>query len=359
MRILDRYILRRFVAALLFAVVAFMLIFIMVDLIENLDKFIDRGVPRGVIVRYYAYYLPYIFTLVLPVAVLLASLFSVGQMARFNELIAMRSSGVSLYRILWPLFVLGVLVSGFDYYFSEQVAPVTNDRKFQIKRQYVDRVPEYVWAKKAHLFVQDAPHRRVFVGFFDAAESRARNVSIQEYEANRIRRRWDAREMYWDGSQWVLVDGYHRLFGEGEEELTRFGALPFPGLSFRPSELAKVQKPTEEMSYRELKAFIADVRRNGGDPRRWLVDLYMKIAFPFSNLIIIMFGAPLASTKRRSGPMVGFGISLAICFFYFGLTRVGLSLGHNLRIQPWLGAWMGNLLFGIAAVPLLIRAERH
>jgi lipopolysaccharide export system permease protein len=358
-KILDRYILRRFLLTLIFALIAFALIFVVVDLIENLDKFIDRGVPREIVVRYYLFYLPYIFTLVLPVGVLLASLFSVGQMARYNELIAMRSTGVSLYRILQPLFLLGILLSLFDYYFSEQIAPIANDRKFQIKRQYVDRVPEYVWAKKAHLFVQDSPTRRVFVGFYDAEQNLARNVSIQEYESNRIRSRWDAPRMRWDGEQWVLLDGYHREFVGDQEIVTPFGQMPFAGLSFRPYDLAKVQKPTEEMSYRELKAFIHDVQRNGGDPRRWLVDLYMKIAFPFSNLVIVMFGAPLASTKRRSGPMVGFGISLAICFFYFGLTRVGVSLGHNLRIHPWLGAWIGNLLFGAAAIPLLLRAERH
>jgi len=357
-RILDRYILRRFLTALVFAVLAFVLIFVVVDLVENLDKFIDRDVPRPIVLRYYLYYLPYIFTLVLPVAMLLASLFSVGQMARFNELIAMRSSGVSLYRILWPLFVLAVFVSLFDYYFSEEIAPVTNERKFLIKRRYLDRVPEYVYAKKAHVFVQDAPDRRVFIGYFDAKEGVARNVSIQVYEGNRLRYRWDAKRMCWSGSRWILEEGYRREFVGDEERVTAFQSEVALKLNFRPDELAKVRKPTEEMSYRELKAFIQDVRRNGGDPRRWLVDLYMKIAFPFSNLVIVMFGAPLAASKRRSGPMVGFGISMAICFFYFGLTRIGISLGHNLRIEPWLGAWMGNILFGAGAVFLLIRAER-
>ncbi|NOZ57390.1 MAG: LPS export ABC transporter permease LptG [Calditrichaeota bacterium] len=358
MKILDRYILRRFLSAVFFALIAFTVIFVVVDLIENLDRFIDHQVPRHVVAAYYLYYLPYIMTLILPVAMLLASLFSIGQMARFNELIAIRSSGVSIYRILAPVFIAAFFVSLADYYFSETVVPITNDHKFQIKRTYLDRVPRSVQIRRANVYIQDTSDRRIFIGFFDPREKTGHNVSIQQYKGSRMVKRWDARRLVWEDSSWVLEAGYLRDFEAKGEQAQPFDSIRFAGLNFRPADLASVQKPPEEMSYRELKLFIREVKRNGGNPRQWLVDLYMKIAFPFSNLIIVMFGAPLASTKRRSGAMVGFGISLAICFLYFGIIRIGQSLGHNGRLAPWLGAWLGNLLFGSVAVYLLYRAER-
>lgn len=358
MKLLDRYILRRFLLTVFFALIAFTVIFVVVDLIENLDRFIDHQVPRHVVASYYLYYLPYIMTLILPVAMLLASLFSIGQMARFNELIAIRSSGVSIYRILAPVFVAAFVVSVVDYYFSETIVPITNDRKFQIKRTYLDRVPRRVQIRRANVYIQDTADRRVFIGFFDPRKKIGHNVSIQQYKGSRMVKRWDARRLVWQDSIWVLESGYLRDFEAKGERAQPFANVHFAGLNFRPSDLASVQKPPEEMSYRELKLFIREVKRNGGNPRQWLVDLYMKIAFPFSNLIIVMFGAPLASTKRRSGAMVGFGISLAICFLYFGIIRIGQSLGHNGRLTPWLGAWIGNILFGSVAVYLLYRAER-
>jgi len=112
------------------------------------------------------------------------------------------------------------------------------------------------------------------------------------------------------------------------------------------------------MSYWELKQFINNIRRNGGNPDRWLVDLYLKIAFPFANFIILLFGAPLASRKTRSGPAVSFGISLFICFLYFGIIKVAQTFGHNGTLPPFIAAWLGNIIFGIGAVYILFKMRK-
>jgi len=112
------------------------------------------------------------------------------------------------------------------------------------------------------------------------------------------------------------------------------------------------------MSYWELKNFIDEVKRTGGNPDRWRVDLYLKFAFPFANFIIILFGAPLASRKTRSGTAISFGVSLFICFLYFGFIKVGQSLGHNGTLPPFIAAWLGNLFFGLGAIYILVRSSR-
>ena len=97
---------------------------------------------------------------------------------------------------------------------------------------------------------------------------------------------------------------------------------------------------------------------SGGDPDRWLVDLYLKIAFPFANFIIVLFGASLSSRKTRSGPAISFGISLLICFLYFGIIKTGQALGHNGTLSPMLAAWIGNIIFGSAAVFIFFRMSK-
>ncbi|MDW7681345.1 MAG: LptF/LptG family permease, partial [bacterium] len=148
-----------------------------------------------------------------------------------------------------------------------------------------------------------------------------------------------------------------RRFSGWDEEVVYADSLVFKTLVFKPNDIARVQKKAEEMSYWELNKFIQEIRRTGGKADRWLVELHLKIAFPFANLIIILFGASLASRKTRSGTAVSFGVSLFICFLYFGFIKVGQSLGHNGSLHPLLAAWIGNIVFGSGGLYLLLKSN--
>jgi lipopolysaccharide export system permease protein len=130
---------------------------------------------------------------------------------------------------------------------------------------------------------------------------------------------------------WEMLQGYRRRFDGEQETATRFDTLAMPELSFTPKVLTKVQKDPEEMSYGELQKFIDEIARNGGNPERWLVDLYLKISFPLANFIIVLFGAPLAAGKARSGSAFGVAMSLIVCFLYFGTVKTAQSLGRAAR----------------------------
>ncbi|MBC7187243.1 MAG: LPS export ABC transporter permease LptG [Calditrichaeota bacterium] len=357
MRILDRYIARRFLSNLTFALVAFAVIFIVVDMVENLDAFLDRHVSWTIVAKYYLLYLPYIVVMSLPVAVLLASLFCMGTLAKHNELVAMKATGTSLYRILLPMIVLGVLVSVADIFVGEVVSPVANRRKREIRLDYIEKHDFNIRRRMTNLIVRDRADRRVLIRYYDSKQQTAYRVSIQEYEGSTVRRRLDAPVMRWTGSNWRMENGYERLFADGQEQAVAFASLDVPDLGVTHRELARVQLEPEEMSYGELREFIEEVRRNGGKPHRWLVDLYLKISFPFSNLIILLIGASLASSKRRSGVAVSFGFSLVICFLYFGLLKTGQSLGHAGTLPPLLAAWLGNLVFLAVGIVLVARTR--
>ncbi|MGQ9560653.1 MAG: LPS export ABC transporter permease LptG [Candidatus Oleimicrobiaceae bacterium] len=353
MRILDRYITGRFLGNLSFALVAFALIFIIVDMVENLDSFLDRHVPWGIIANYYLLYLPYIVVMSLPVAVLLASLFCVGTLAKHNELVAMKATGTSLYRILLPMVILGVVVSIADIFIGEVVAPAANRRKREIRLDYMEKHDFNIRRRMTNLLVRDRADRRVLIRYYDSKQQTAFRVTILEYHGSAVARRLDAPLMRWTGNSWRMENGYERLFAEGQEQAITFVSRELPDLGVTHRELARVQLEPEEMSYTELREFIEEVRRNGGKPHRWLVDLYLKISFPFSNLIILLIGASLASSKRRSGVAVSFGFSLIICFLYFGLLKTGQSLGHTGTLPPLFAAWLGNLVFLVVGAVLV------
>lgn len=369
--LLDRYVSKKFLLNLLFSLIAFTSIFITVDLLEALSEFIDRKVPALVVMSYYFYYLPYVIILSMPVAMLLASMFSVGQLSKYNELTAMLAAGRSLHRILLPLFIIGFLCSGVMLLFAEKVMPVANQRKAEIKQQYVDRMPKNLTARLSNLYFQESADsaetsaptnlvRRVFIGYYDDANKMAQRVSVQQYRGLFIYERMDAAQMRWQENthRWEMLQGYRRRFENGTETLTRFDTLALPELSFTPQVLTKVQKDPAEMSYGELQKFIREVARNGGNPERWLVDLYIKISFPLANFIIVLFGAPLAGGRVRSGGAVGVATSLVICFLYFGTVKTSQSMGQNGTLHPLFAAWLGNIIFLIASLVILLRARK-
>ena len=140
MRILDWYILRRFCFTLFFALLSFPLIVIFVDMVGNLSKFIDKDVPLVIIFKYYIFFIPYLIILVLPIAMLLASLFSLSQMANHNELTAIKSAGIGLHHILIPLYIFGLLISALALAFGEKIVPPANQEKTKIEDEYIETV---------------------------------------------------------------------------------------------------------------------------------------------------------------------------------------------------------------------------
>ena len=357
MRILDRYISSSFLKVLLFSLLAFWLISVLVNIIDNIDTFIDMKTSLFSIFKYYLFSTPYTLILTLPVAMLLASLFSLGLLSRSNQLSAMKTAGISLHRILSPLFMGSLFVSLFALSFSEFVVPQANQRMEYVKRVEIRRKPERRAGVTKNLYFQGQGGRVFIFRRYDAQRKRADEVSIQTYRGDSLISRVDASQMYWEDEVWVLRDGYRRRFTEGREEVESFEALRL-SLQERPSDFSRRQKDPQEMDFFGLREYIRKARRGGVEITRELVDLNLKLSFPVANFIIVLFGAPIASIKRRSGMAVNVATSLGITFVYYGLLRVGQAMGYNGSIPPFLAAWLANLLFGGAGLYLLWLGRR-
>lgn len=357
MRILDYYITRKFASTLLFTLISFISIFVIIDLIDRLRDFMGHSVPKLIIIEYYFYYIPFIIVLILPVAVLLSSLFSIGNLAHNNEIIAMKSSGISLHRILFPLFIFAFILSCFVIYFSEKAVPFTNQRMFNIERKYLGK-HTHLGRRRSNIYFRDLQYDNwIFINHYDHRLKKANRVSFQYIKNNKITHRIDAQQMVWETDHWELINGYEIRISQTDIKPDYFEKMPFDKISFIPKDFEKIQKKHEEMTYGELKTFIDEVARNGGEPQTWLVDLYLKISFPFANFIIILFGAPLAAGKSRCGKAFGFGISLFVSFFFFGFVKTGQTLGHNGVLHPFLAAWLGNLIFLVTGLFTLIKIK--
>ncbi len=164
----------------------------------------------------------------------------------------------------------------------------------------------------------------------------------------------------WDSTarEWILNNGTRRWFNEGKERMEQFLVQPAGHLHFNPDDLRMKQEKPDEMDYYSLKQFIGISSGPGRMWHRWQVDFYSKISFPFATVIVVLFGVPFSSVKRRGGVGVQLGISLLICFIYLILMKVTQVFGYNGDVNPLLTAWAANIFFLIGAVIVLLKVPK-
>ena len=412
MRRLDRYVTRRFLATLGLALTALTVIFVLIHIMDHVDVYIDHDTPWATVGRYYLLQMPYNTLLTLPMAVLIATIISIGEMGKHGELTAMKSSGLSLYRITLPLMAFGIALTLGVLILGETIVPRLNERSNEVYEEEILDQPADFEDFRGN-FVYQNPEgytylvRSMFVN--DSGGGSADQVEIQREMEDGTFVRINAPQMTWDAArgQWALQNGELRVFpGEAaadsagaadsaagtadsagaspaaarrasppdtsaaagadvlstpiDERMYTFLILRSPGLSDSPQELLVESKEPEEMGYEDLVRYIDDRERLGAETRQEMVDLHMKIAYPFANFVILIFGIALvgsASHASRQSGTVGFGLALFLTIIFWGFLRVGQGIGYGGGLPPVAAAWLANGIFGLVGLALLARAR--
>ncbi len=332
-----------------------------VDLVEHIDTFIDRQAAPDAVIRYYLYYSPYILVLVSPIAMLLSSLFSLGLLARQNELLAMKSSGISLYRILLPLLGLALGISILVTLAGNFLIPYTNQKSLKIRAQEIEKKNKGMEISFNDIYLQTENQQIIYLNHYNSQKKTGEGVLFQTFKSDRIKEEILAEKIIRQDNGWLFLKGSYRIFSDSSsssEKYEQFEHMLRLDLKLKPEALTKEQKLPEEMSYKELKNYVRLKQKTGQDTAKEKTDLYMKISFPLANLIIVLFGCTLATSPRRSGLALSFAISLGISFIYYTFLRLGQSFGYSHKLPPLLAAWISNIVFGVIGLLLLIKAKK-
>lgn len=359
-RKLDIYLASRFIKMILVAVSSFVVVFVSVDAFDHFTRWVDKDVSPGAFLTYYFYGLPYIIVLVLPVAVLLSSLFLISSLSRRNELVAMRSAGISIRRIFLPLLIVGALTSIFELGVGDFIVANATYQQTQVQRVEIDGQEPINYSRRSN-FAHRSPDGSILdIGFFNGQTEIMDNVTIEWFDdSSRVTRRLDMNRMVWQDSTWTGIGTVDRIFGpSGALVFSTADSLVLTEITETPENFGSRQKAPEEMNFFELRNYIKSVDLAGGDSRGDLVEFYLKFFFPLSNLIMVFVGAPLALRNPRSGKSSSIGLAILLAFIFFSLLRLGQTLGHKGALPPLLAASIADIAYIFLGIFLLSRASK-
>jgi lipopolysaccharide export system permease protein len=362
MRILSRYVLGEFARFFTVTLTAFMMIFLLGDFIEKVDDYIEHKAAVADIARYIAYQLPNVAFLVTPLAVLLSTLLALGTLSKNSEVIAMKASGIPLYRIAAPVFIAAVALSGVLFWANETVIPYCNQKAEYVKHVRIEKKPAIPSLKHDKLWFRGPRGEIINIGLVDFKSDVPVCYGVTFYRLDKdfnLVGRVDAASMEWERGRWVLQKGiaYDFLQGGGIKA-GKFASMPVD-LPEKPDDFRRAEKLSEEMNLTELRSYIDRLRAEGYNPAKYVVDLHGKISFTLANIIMVIVAVPFSLKTSRSGGMaLGVGICIVLAIGYWFLFSFSMSLGHAGRFPPFFAAWFANLLFLAGGGYMLIQTDK-
>lgn len=359
-RILHRYVVREYLKILSLSLSSLILIYIIVLFFQRVNLFVKYQAPFYLIFEYLLYKIPEVtFQWTLPYAVLLATLLTLGILSRNNEITAMKAGGVSFYRIALPLLLLALLISLISFLGNESLVPVTNQKTQYLLDVKVRKEHPSSFFKNYKIWYHSG--RRIFnIQLLDPGKKTLKGVTLYQFDNNfYCTRRIDAREAKWIDGKWQFYEGTIRDFdNSGSIRMTSFKEMEFL-LPENWESFQQIERPSEEMSFTELRTYIEKIQSAGYDATRYLVDLYSKLSYSLLNLIMVLIGIPFAlKTGRSGGVALSIGISVIIGFAYGVTFYIFLSFGKSGVLSPLLSSWTPTFLFGLAGIFTLMSVRQ-
>ena len=358
MSIINRYIIRELLKFFVFILLGVIVLYLVVDFFEKLDNFIEAGVGGGRIVQFFLLNIPFITAQVTPLAILLAILVVFGLMNKNNEIIAFRSSGVSIYALLKPVLGLGAVISIGLFFFSDLVVPLNMDNATKIWMVDV-RKKELVTTRRQNIWIR-GNQTITKIAVYNPEKETIHGLTIYGFDNQfSLVRRVDAAEGVYRENQWVLSDIIEQYRTSGSEELTyREFDSKREALGFSPEDFRHVIKTPSEMRFMELLEYTRDLASQGYSVVSHRVDLHAKISFPLVCVVLSVIGMGLATrtSAKESLPIkISYGLGIAFC--YWVAHSFFVSLGYGEMIPPLVAAWITNLLFAAIGVAIFLWSD--
>jgi lipopolysaccharide export system permease protein len=355
MRLLDRYVIRNFLQAYFYCIAGFISIWLIFDISDNISTFIDEHFGFMLTVRYYLTQVPEVFIILLPVALLLALLFSLGRMSRSNEIVSMLTAGVSIPRVLTPLITMGLITVAASLWLNYSLAPHAE----MAKKNFIATARSHQFTVQGQIFRNRTDLRTWFIQSFRPGHNIFNNVQVlqQDGHDNIVESYLTPRATYHPETKTWELENVKVVHYDTAGNITDEKMLPSLKIehwSETPFRLGSANVRAEYLSFPELRQYL---HFNSDFPVTLLAPfrthLQYRIALPWTCLVVVCIAAPLGIGYSRRGVLASVASAVVLVFSMNFLTHLFLALGEGDRISPILAAWTPNVIFTIIGLYLL------
>ena len=352
-KILDRYIIRKFLGTFIFTILVAVLIVIIFDLSEKIDKFLTKQVPlQEIVFDYYAGFIPWIVNSFSPLFVFISAIFFTSKLAQNSEIVAMLAGGVSFRRLMAPYMfsagVIALLSLGLGFY----VIPPANQHRLDFENKYIK--PQAIAADNLrNIHYQIAPGEFVYVEQFSRWANTAYRFTLETIDEDKIVSKLSSETAVWDTTfnGWKLHNYFVRKYDQYGNETVTSGRTLDTVIDLTLEDFLRRSNVMQTLTVKELNQLIETQKMRGDKSVDYsLIEKYSRTALPFSAFILTIMGLALSSRKRRGGLGLNIGIGVGLCFSYILFQRFSEMFVRTDILPPLVAIWLPNIVFTIIVI---------
>lgn len=353
-KIIDRYIIRKFLGTFFFCLVLILAIAVVFDFAEKIDNFMERNAPvKAIIFDYYMNFIPYFAMLFAPLFVFISVIFFTSKMAANTEIIAVLNSGMSFKRMMWPYFISSLFIAIFIFALTNFVIPQANLKRMDFEDKYYK--PSSRKAPVTNVHRQVSKNVLIYMESFNPTTMTGHNFTIEKFgDDGELASKLMGDNVRYDTatSKWTIINYHLRIIGRGTDSLAMGGRID-TALTIRPSDFSRGAAYVGTMEFKELNDYIRQLKLQGSDELKiYLIEKHRRFSNPFAVFILTLIGVTLSSRKVRGGIGMNIGIGLALSFSYILFMQFASQFSIKGNLGPAIAMWIPNILYLIVGVVL-------
>jgi len=350
MKILDLYIIKKFLGTFFFTIVLIISLAIVIDITEKLDDFLEGDITLyEILFVYYINFIPYYINLFMFLFVFISVVFFTSKMAMNSEIISILGNGISFNRMMFPYFISALILAALSYGLTNFVIPPANKTRIDFENKYVWGT-YYTGERNIHR--QISPGVYMYMESFNINTNIGNKFALEHFEGTKLKSKLIAKRIKWDSTKvkWTAQNYYIRKIGKHKDIIIKGKSLD-TALNIQPIDFQRRDTDKATMDYYQLNNFIDEITLRGeSNVNSYLLEKYQRVAFPFSTFILTLIGVSLSSRKSKGGTGLNIGIGLFFSFAYIFLMRVTEQFTLKGGLPPMLAAWTPNIIFLIIGI---------
>ena len=358
MSVVARYIVTQYLKVMALSAVSATGLFMVIDFFERIGSLTGQDAPASTIAAYFLLRIPHVLSEIYPAVTLMSVLISLGLLARNHEVLAFRSCGIGTWQLAVPLVIVSAIMSILMLIWNETVVPPTSSRSRDLRDNVILKKRDQGMFNASSVWFQ-GPQGFYNIDYFDANRNALYGLTIYETDPDfQINRIIEISEASWRNEAWDIAAGTVKNVGPSGAVFTR--PLEAGEVTFKedPRSFVRRRRKARELNSRDLQREVAALQAKGLEADSFLVDLNVKFAWPFSGLVTVLIGFPLAVRGgRRFGLAYNMGVGMVVGFSYWVTMAFAVAVGHTGGLPPVLAAWAANIIFTIFGAALYLGSD--